>query len=180
MSQQHLLIAYGVVPLWILAGWVDWLCHRRSHIEDTSGTPESALHLLLLEVGPPLLAVLYLEVDALILGVFCAAFVAHEITAFIDVRYAAPRRRIGVVEQFAHSVLEMAPLMVLLLAASAHWPQWLALWGLGDEPARGSLAASREAPPAAYSVGLVIALVVLGALPYLEELSRSLRARRES
>jgi hypothetical protein len=38
------VLLYGVLPLWMLAGFGDWLCHRVEHIEHTAGTKESALH----------------------------------------------------------------------------------------------------------------------------------------
>lgn len=181
MSPQLVLVLYAVIPLWLAAGFADWLCHRRSAIEATSGTPESALHLVMLaEMGLPLLAALYLEVNALILAMLAVAFVAHEFTAYVDVRYAAPRRHIGVFEQFVHSVLEMSPLFILLLLASEHWSQWLALFGFGDEPARFDLAVSSQPPPAAYTIVLLIAIVLLALGPYAEELVRGLRNSRES
>ena len=176
MAPERILLLHAVIPLWLLAGFADWLCHRRAAIETTSGAPESALHLLLLaEMGIPLLGALYLEVNALILLVLAIALVAHEITTYVDVRYAASRRHVGVIEQLVHSVLEMSPLIVLLLLASEHWPQALALIGAGDEPARFTLTPSPEAPSFAYTIALAIAIVVLALGPYLEELIRALR-----
>ena len=31
-----LLLLYFVMPLWLLAGFADWLCHRRSDIAHTA------------------------------------------------------------------------------------------------------------------------------------------------
>lgn len=178
VSPQQTIVLYFVVPAWLLAGFADWLCHRRSHIEATSGARESVLHLLLLvEMGLPLLAVIYLEVNALILGLLLAAFVAHELTTYVDLRVATSSRRVGAVEQLIHSVLEMSPLLVLLLLASAHWGQWLALFGLGPEARRFDLAWSANMPPATYSAGLIVAVLALALLPYCEEL---LRARKRA
>jgi hypothetical protein len=175
---QQTIVLYFVVPVWLIAGFADWLCHRRSHIEATSGARESMLHLLLLvEMGVPLLAAIYLEVNALVLAVLLAGFVAHELTTHVDLRIATSSRRVGVVEQLVHSVLEMAPLLVLLLLASAHWGQWLAMFGLGSERGRFDLAWSSHVPPATYSAGLVIAVLALALVPYVEEL---LRARRNA
>ena len=59
------VLAFGALPAWLLAGFADWLCHRRSKIEITSGSRESAMHLLLhLEIAAPLLAALWLEINA--------------------------------------------------------------------------------------------------------------------
>lgn len=35
-------IAYALLPLWVVAGFVDWLCHRRSRIELHGGLVESS------------------------------------------------------------------------------------------------------------------------------------------
>jgi hypothetical protein len=40
------LLMYFVLPVWLAAGFADYLCHRASHIERTSGWKESLLHLL--------------------------------------------------------------------------------------------------------------------------------------
>ena len=32
-----LILMYFVLPIWLLAGFADWLCHRASHIESTTG-----------------------------------------------------------------------------------------------------------------------------------------------
>lgn len=176
MSPQHSLVLYLVVPLWLVAGFADWLCHRSSHIEATSGAKESALHLLMLaEVGLPLLAALYLEVNALILGIFFLGLLAHEATVYIDVRYASSRRHISTLEQLIHSVLDMSPLLVLLLLASANWGQWLALFAMGTEPARFELAGSALAPGGTYTVWLVVAILALALIPYVEEWMRGRR-----
>jgi hypothetical protein len=45
-------LLYFIVPQWTAAGVADWLCHRASRIEQTTGARESLLHLLMLvEVG---------------------------------------------------------------------------------------------------------------------------------
>jgi hypothetical protein len=38
------LLMYFVLPLWLAAGFADYLCHRATHIEETSGWKESVLH----------------------------------------------------------------------------------------------------------------------------------------
>ena len=34
------ILLYGVLPLWVAAGFADYLCHRRTRIEATSGIVE--------------------------------------------------------------------------------------------------------------------------------------------
>src|SRR5690606_6298255 len=38
------LIAYGFYPAWLIAGGIDYWCHRHSSIERTSGVVESLYH----------------------------------------------------------------------------------------------------------------------------------------
>jgi hypothetical protein len=179
MPPQHTLVLYAVIPLWLLAGSADWLCHRRTHIEDTSGAHESVLHLLMLaEIGLPLLMIVYFDVNAMALGILGVAIVAHEITAFMDVSYAISRRHVSAFEQCIHSVLEICPLAVLLLIATAHWGQWLALWGIGDESPRIGFIRSPQGPPPTYSAFLAASTLSLGLLPYVEEWVRTRRADR--
>ena len=48
MNMPELLqtfLLWGVYPAWLLAGAGDYLCHRRTDIEHTSGAKESWLHL---------------------------------------------------------------------------------------------------------------------------------------
>ena len=37
-------LQWFVMPVWIGAGLADWWCHRRTDIERTAGTRESAIH----------------------------------------------------------------------------------------------------------------------------------------
>jgi hypothetical protein len=41
-----LILMYFVLPVWLVAGFADWLCHRATHIESTTGAKESLIHLL--------------------------------------------------------------------------------------------------------------------------------------
>lgn len=175
---QYTLLLYGVVPAWLLAGLADWLCHRRSHIEATSGATESALHLLLLaEMGIPLLAAIYLETNALVFALLVAGALVHEVTTWFDLRVATSSRVIGVLEQMIHSVLEACPVVIVLLLATAQWSQFTALFGFGSEPPRFDLAAATHAPPAAYSIALAVGVALLAVGPYAEELLRARRSR---
>ncbi|WP_292124191.1 hypothetical protein [Mesorhizobium sp.] len=112
-----LILMYFVMPIWLIAGFADWLCHRATHIESTTGAKESLIHLLMfVEVGIPLLAAMFLEVNSLIIALMMVVFLAHEATAIWDVRYATTARTVSPVEQHVHSFLEMIPLMGLVSA----------------------------------------------------------------
>lgn len=88
------------------------------------------------------------------------------------------RRNVTPLEQHVHSFLEMIPLMAGAFVAVLHWPQFLALFGLGTETARFDLMLKQEPLPVAYVVSVLAAALGLELLPYLEELVRGLRAGR--
>jgi hypothetical protein len=174
----HLILMFGVLPLWLAAGALDWALHRRASIETTSGTRESILHLLMLaELGIPVLAVLWLEVDAAVLALCAAGFVLHELSVYADLKWSVSRRNISPLEQMVHSAQEMLPLVGLALLAVAHWDEVLALAGVGTSPAAFSLKPKAVPLPAPY-VAVALAGCAVVATLYLEELLRCLRGRR--
>ncbi len=176
-----LLLMYFVVPVWLMAGFADWLCHRATNIETTSGAKESVLHLLLFaEVAGPFLAALLLDINALVLAFMIVMFFVHEATTLWDLSYAVNLREITPIEQHVHSFLEMMPLMGLLLVAARHWPQFLALFGFGDEAPRFDIALKVPPLPPAYIFSAVAAALLFAVLPYTEELWRGLRANNGS
>src|ERR1044072_6841894 len=138
-AAQYVLM-YFVLPLWLAAGFADYLCHRASRIEATSGPKESALHLLqFAEMAIPTLAAIFLDINALIIltGIFC--LVLHEATAIWDVRYAYDRREVTPTEQHIHSLLEMLPLMGLTIIIILLWGHFRAFFGLGPEPVASAI-----------------------------------------
>ncbi|RUW87865.1 MAG: diguanylate cyclase [Mesorhizobium sp.] len=172
-----LILMYFVLPLWLIAGFADWLCHRASHIESTTGAKESLIHLLMFaEVGIPLLAAMFLEVNALIILLMIVAFLLHEATAMWDVRYATTARTVSPIEQHVHSFLEMIPLMGLVSVVSLHWDQFLALFGVGTGNGRFDLALKEQPLPVTYIVTIMVVILLFELLPYLEEFIRGLRS----
>src|SRR6266704_144347 len=98
------VLMYFVLPLWLLAGFADYLCHRASRIATTSGPKESLIHLLMLaEVAVLVTAALALEVNALVILVMIAFWAAHEASAVSDVVFAHHRREVTPIEQWVHS-----------------------------------------------------------------------------
>ncbi|HEU5136475.1 MAG TPA: hypothetical protein VFU13_15095 [Steroidobacteraceae bacterium] len=172
MTERSLLIILLclTLPPWLLAGFGDWLCHRRSRIERTSGPRESAMHVLLyLLIAAPLAFGLFLEIDATLLAFMAACVVAHTAVSLWDTGFAQPRRHISPLEQHIHSYLEMLPLFALALVFILHWdavlnPAW-------------TLSARQHALPLAWAWGVLLALVP-GLLLIVEELLRCLRAAR--
>ncbi|HET8746558.1 MAG TPA: hypothetical protein VFM98_13205 [Ramlibacter sp.] len=156
---QRVLMA-GLVPLWILAGLVDWACHRRTRIERTSGLRENVFHwVLLAEGGVALVATALLQPGPALLAIVLAAFAAHELTTYVELRYTAPRREIRPFEQMVHSFMELLPLGLFAL---------LAVLAAGEQPTRW---------PAGYLFVVGIAVLVLNVLPLAEESWRCARAR---
>ncbi|TGQ17864.1 MULTISPECIES: diguanylate cyclase [unclassified Mesorhizobium] len=172
-----LILMYFVLPVWLIAGFADWLCHRATHIESTTGAKESLIHLLMFaEVGIPLLAAMFLEVNALVIAVMIVTFFVHEATAMWDVRYATTARTVSPIEQHVHSFLEMIPLMGLVIVVALHWGQFLALFGAGTERARFDLTWKQEQLPVAYVAIVMVVIALFELLPYVEEFLRGLRA----
>ena len=168
---------YAVVPLWIAAGLADWACHRGTAIERTSGLRENLLHwLLLAQGGLVLVAVALFEVDAAVLLIAFAGFLAHELTTYLELRYTVARREVRPVEQMVHSFMELLPLVILALLAVMQWDQVLALFDAGT-PDFGLQTKDRPWP-LPYLAAAALAVLVFNVLPLLEETIRCLRARR--
>lgn len=175
-AAAELVLMAGIVPLWILAGLADWWCHRRTAIERTSGWRENAFHwLLLAEGGVALVATALLEIDAAVLLVL-AAFLAHEATTYIELRYTVPRREVRPLEQMVHSFMEILPLALLGVLAVIGWDDVQALFGAGA-PDFG-LRLKEQPWPASYLLGVAVAVLLLNVLPMAEEGVRCWRARR--
>lgn len=172
-------LLHVLLPVWVLAGFGDWLVHRLEHIERTAGLKEALIHLLMLiELGPCLVAVLLLEVNALVLAGLALAALAHEVTVWWDLRYAMRCRRISVLEQWLHSFQTVLPWVALACLFLLHWPQALSLIGLGSQAPDWSLR-WKEPALAGPAIGISLALgAFFIAGPFLEEAWRCWRARR--
>jgi hypothetical protein len=173
-------LLYFILPLWLAAGFADYLCHRATHIERTSGYKESLLHLLMFaEIAIPLLSALFFEINALVMLLMITGFIAHEVTSLWDVSYAIDKREVSPIEQHVHSFLEMLPLMSMIIVIILHWPQFLALFGAGPETTRFTLRLKPEPLPWTYVSAFLAAVLAFEVLPYAEELVRGLRASRK-
>jgi hypothetical protein len=168
-----IFILYVLIPVWLLAGLGDWLCHRMTGMSETAGAKESVIHLLMLfEVGLPLLAGLLFEINALILAFMLFSLILHEITGWWDLQYAHSKRDIKPLEQHIHSFQETIPMMAFAMVSLLHWNQFIALLGL-KEGADYSLEWKHNPLSISYT-GSVIALAILfEILPFMEEFWRS-------
>lgn len=171
------VLVYVVLPLWVVSGFLDYLCHRASHMESATGARESMVHwLMLVEVMLPLLLAVFFRINALVLALMLLCLVAHEITGYYDLKLAMATRKVTAFEHQVHSALEILPLAAILLVATLHWPQALALFGAGSEHADFSLG-PKQIPRWGEIIPPACAFLALAILPYLEELLRGFRAR---
>ncbi|MES2977454.1 MAG: hypothetical protein V4731_03450 [Pseudomonadota bacterium] len=165
------LLIYGVLPLWILSGLLDWWCHRRTDIAHTGGVGENLFHwLMFFLMGAGVMAAVLLQTNAALVLLGLALFVAHEAVVYLELRFALPLRRVGALEQMVHSFQEILPLLGLFLLAttiapgSAGWQDLALRWR--DEPV-----------PPRMLAALFFAVGVCNFLPLFEELLRCVRAR---
>ena len=121
------VLRHFVLPLWLVAGFADYLCHRASHIATTSGPKESLIHLLMLtEIAIAITAAMAFEINAAVILLMFAIWAAHEATALWDVTFAHQKREVTPVEQWVHSYLGVLPLLSFVLVVVLHWSQFLA------------------------------------------------------
>ncbi|MEV5147911.1 diguanylate cyclase [Streptomyces sp. NPDC052727] len=174
-------LLYGLLPGWFVPGLADWAMHRRTRIEDTTGTKESLIHsLMMAEVGLPIALTLRYEVNPLLLSVQLGAAAVHEATALWDVRTAVRGdREVKPVEQHIHSFLESLPFggLASLMCLHADQVRSLLRGGRGDPDAWRLVPRRRPLSPG-YLAGIGLAIGVCVLLPYGEELARCRRAAR--
>ena len=83
-----------MLPVWVIAGFLDYLCHRRSHIEQATGAREPLIHwLMLAEVMVPLSLAVFFRINALVLAVMLVCLIAHQVTGYLDLKLAMATRR---------------------------------------------------------------------------------------
>jgi hypothetical protein len=168
-----------VLPLWMTAASVDYVLHRRSHIEATSGTFEARLHVGGIALSAvPVLAALALEIDAGVIALAGLGLLVHAGMTIWDIGYADGRRRIVPFEQHVHALLELLPFTALSLVAIAHERQTRALFGRGPERPRFALRRKQRPIPVRALAATIVAFALAVALPYGEELARCMRYER--
>ncbi|MGQ4381058.1 diguanylate cyclase [Streptomyces sp. SAS_267] len=174
-------LLYGVLPLWFVPAVADWVMHRRSDIEHTSGVRESAVHALMMtEVGVPVVAGLTARVNPLVLSLMGGAAVAHGATALWDVSLATDTREVRPVEQHIHSFLEVLPLTAAAFTTCLHWDQVREVMRGASRAEDWKLLPKQRPLPARYLAGIAAGVGLCVALPYAEEMIRCVRARRDA
>jgi hypothetical protein len=165
-SHFAFLLTAVFYPLWLAAGLLDYLLHRRSRIELTSGRKESWFHVLqFATLAVAVLLVAFLELTPLVFAALLACVFAHTLLAHADVAYTEGLRRISPLEQLVHGFLSVVPLAACGILAALHWSDLRTLpWTLQ----------SRHPPlPWRATVLFVGSFFTLGGLPILEELLRT-------
>jgi hypothetical protein len=167
--ELYVFVAAILYPLWLIAAGCDYLCHRRTDIEHTAGWRESALHVLEYVCIAPIvvLAALYTMTGA-VLFVSTVAVVLHTVLAYVDVRYTRRHRFIPRFEQRLHYLLTALPILAVMV---------LALLDANGE----ATGVARRDPNGLTTLQLWLIFggtAVIGGVPVLEELIRTLRAMR--
>ena len=161
-------------PIWVVPGILDYVCHRRTRIERTSGTHESLTHLLMTAAsGVPVLLSLAFEMTPSVALLAVASVLTHEAIVVWDVAYAAPLRAIPPNEQHVHSFLEVLPFTMLALSVSADPAAFRDIrsgWPLEFTP--------RRRPPSRAYFSLLATLATISAAAYVEEFVRCYRVDR--
>ena len=174
------LILFGLLPLWGIAGFVDWCCHRATRIEQTSGVRESLIHAAMgVQLGIPILLGLIFEINIPILVIAVAAWLLHEFLAHWDVHYSAPLRHISIWETHAHNYMATIPLYTLMLLVVLNWDVVASLFSLDWQGLfQFDRAAVRDRYPN-YLPYYLAFMSLLCVFPYVEELLRCMRAARQ-
>lgn len=172
-------LIYLIMPVWSISGFLDWLWHRQTKIETTSGLKESFMHLLMMvEAGAPILTGLFLETNAGALPLMSAGWLLHEATVVWDVSYTASRRPIYPREQNTHGYMQTIPFDIVATLACLHPEQAMALVGLGPEKADFRLRLRKPPVPLKEFAAIVACMGLVSGLPHVEELWRCYRSQQ--
>ncbi len=172
-------LMYIIMPVWAGVGFLDWLWHRQTKIETTSGVKESMMHLVMMaEAGAPILSGLFLEMNAGTLALMGAGWLLHEATVAWDVSYSLSRRKIPAREQHTHSYMQSIPFNIVATLACLYPEQSLALVGLGPEKPEFKLRIRKPPVPLKDFAVIVACMGLVSGLPHMEELWRCYRAQQ--
>ncbi|MFY8326827.1 diguanylate cyclase [Pseudoalteromonas sp. ZZD1] len=178
MDTSLLLISallYFFLPLWGIAGFVDWCCHRATKIEHTSGIKETLMHSVMgIQMGLPIVLCLVFDVNALILLICTITWVLHEIVAHMDVRYASPIREISIWEMHAHTYLGSLPLYMLTSIILINWDHFLKLITLDFAGEMTFKLLDSPYGTASYLPAYLTFMAIVCIFPYMEENIRCL------
>ena len=172
------IILFFFLPVWGVSGYLDWYCHKKSKIEETSGIGESLLHSLMgLQIGIPIILCLLFKVNALILIICLVSLVLHEVVAYCDVKLAKPLREISILEMQAHAYLSTTPLFIFLMIIAINWDLVANLLSTGSASS-GQFSFIRTTYTFGgqyYLLYFALFMIISCVIPYVEEIFRCLR-----
>ncbi len=166
-------LSWVVYPLWLLAGAGDYLAHRLTNIERTSGPRESWLHLAqFASIAIIFCSAVLLEMTVGVLAIMVVALIAHAALSLTDVSYTLGRRHISAFEQHVHGFMDVLPFVAVCLLALMHWET------LFLRDASGPMLRWKESPLTSAEIGLLLgSFFVLAGGPLAEEWFRTHRAQ---
>lgn len=162
------MIAYGFYPAWLIAGGIDYWCHRHSSIERTSGVVESLYHVAqLVTIAIIVFGIALFAGSMTVFAIVIAAGIAHTVLSYLDVRFTEKLRYISPLEQHVHAVLDVVPLVAIAL--------WILVEGSG---VAGDWRVRLRDPMLEtwQIVALLASVFIVAGGPVLEELWRTARA----
>ena len=172
------IVLYVCLPLWLIMGFLDYYCHRRSGIEKTAGVKESIYHAIMgVQIGIPIFLGLFFQINVLILLLMFVALIFHEWVAHHDVEYARQSREISMLEIHVHSFLETLPFFTVIMLISINWNAFVDLITLNWVGNMG-LHLRQHGLDSGYLAGYVALLLFIDIIPYIEEFFRCWRHSR--
>lgn len=159
-------------------GFLDWYCHKKSRIEETTGAKESVYHAIMgVQVGIPVFLGLYFEINVLQFLIMFAILFLHELVAHMDVKYAIDKRKISILETHVHSFLECLPFVIVALIICINWPAFVDFITF-NWAGNMSLTLKKNPLNTGYIATYFFTLIVLDVIPYIEEFIRCYRYRK--
>lgn len=165
-----------LLPAWMIFGFADYVCHRRSDIEHTSGTHESLTHVLMISTtGIGVTAAMFFEVNGAVLMIMAASALAHEAIVLWDVGYAVKLRPPSATEQHVHSFLEVLPFTGLAVSVCLNPNDVVALFDPNKRADQLRLKPKRDSRAPAYTATVIALVAATLIVPYVEEFVRCFR-----
>jgi hypothetical protein len=115
-------VLIALYAIWLIAGALDYLCHRATDIAHTTGARESVFHVgQFLSIAIALVLFVSQPVSAGVFAVMIAAIAIHTVLSAWDIAYTQGRRYISVPEQHAHALMQLLPVFAITLLGVLHW-----------------------------------------------------------
>jgi hypothetical protein len=167
------LVLYGCLPLWLIMGLLDYICHRRTKIEENSGLKESLYHAVMgVQIGVPIFLGLYFQINVLVLLLMLAALIFHVWIAHCDVQYARATRPISMLEMHVHSFLETLPIFTVALLICINWNAFVDLITFNWSGHMHLVFERAQGVTTNYIASYVALMLFADVLPYAEEFVR--------